>query len=76
MRQQPQNLSPNPTLAELKAIRQELEELKKDLKKELNTLRDGLSDKVAKGVFLGSLGLMIAMSLLYVLLSILSRVGR
>lgn len=75
MRQLP-NQPANLTLAELKAIRQELEELRKDLRKELNALRDGLSDKVAKGVFIGSVSLMVATGLLYVLLSILSIVGR
>lgn len=68
MSQQP----PNPALAELKAIRQELERLRRDV----NTLREGLSYKVAKGIFLSSVGLVIAAFLLYLLLSAINIASR
>lgn len=72
MSQQPPNLPPSSALAELKAIRQELERLRNDL----NTLRRGLSYKVAKGVFLGSIGLTTAMFLLYILVTAMNMRSR
>jgi hypothetical protein len=59
----------NPAVAELRAIRQELQELKK----EVSTFRNGLTDKVAKGVLIGSVAVAVLVFILQFLLSVLVR---